>query len=60
MTTHEMIIQELKHENAELKIKLNGAEERIKALQEFINDVRPKDAKVIEMGHPEPPIGDIL
>lgn len=53
-------VQELTAENAELKIKLAGAEKRIEALKEFINDVRPKDAKVIEMGHPEPPIGDIL
>ena len=52
-------VQELTAENTELKIKLAGAEKRIEALKEFINDVRPKDAKVIEMPHPEPPIGDI-
>jgi hypothetical protein len=46
-------VGELKQENAELKIKLKGAEERIKALKEFINDVRPKEATVIEMGGTE-------
>lgn len=62
-SAYDILVEQMKKmeiENSILKIQLAGAEERIKALQEFINDVRPKDAKVIEMGHPEPPIGDIL
>ena len=45
--------QELQAENAQLKIKLKGAEERIKALKDFINDVKPKDAINAELGSTE-------
>lgn len=41
-------------ENAELKIKLKGSEERIQALKDFINDVRPSNAISAEMSYPEP------
>ncbi len=49
---YDIIVQhrdELLHENSLLKIKLQGAEARIKALQEFINDVRPKDSVSAEL-----------
>jgi len=45
------IIAELKGENAQLAIKLNGAESRVKALQDFINEVRPEAATKMEIAN---------
>jgi len=39
----------VKHERDLLQIELKWANERIKIYQQFINDVRPEDATVIEL-----------